>query len=126
MPTNQNIFRLDIAMNDFLLVGILQSGGKLHDIIDNRIEGQACATRIALTHRSIGRVIHLQLMYNALDAKYKHAHDIRMSKAGNGARFIQKRSNILAFQTRMKYLYRSLGIEKHVLTQVDFGEASLT
>ena len=90
LPTNQHIFRLDIAMNNLLLMRILQRRGNLAHIADYCCYRQLCAPRILLTQRAIGGIVHHEVGDIILHIKFEHSYNLRMNQAGDGPCLVEK------------------------------------
>ncbi len=78
---DEHILGLEVAMDEFLLVGILQGVGNLRHVGDDRCQG------VALTQRARGRVVHDQEGGAALHAKVQHLYNVVMHQARERPRF---------------------------------------
>ena len=73
MRTQQQILRLHIAMNHMVAVCIVQGGGGLVDSGDDGRERQTGTGRVALSHSSLGGIVHDEDRRILLDGKIKNA-----------------------------------------------------
>ena len=86
----EHIFWLDVAVNEPLIVGILQPIGHLLDIGQNGARRQRHAATMAGAQRAIGGIVHYQIGDAALYAKVQHLDNVRMAQARDGLRLGQK------------------------------------
>src|SRR5579883_840787 len=98
LPAQQDVFRLNIAMNHSSVMGVLECIRSLLEIDANALPRQALPPGIALTQRTIGRVAHDEERDVLLDIKIQNADDVGMLQARNGARFCQEELNIAGCQ----------------------------
>src|SRR5712692_388479 len=75
---NQHIFRLDIPVNDFFIMGILQSIGYLLQIRENNGRSDNGVSRMALSQRAIGGIVQHQEGSVLQHVKIKDADNMRM------------------------------------------------
>jgi hypothetical protein len=57
--SEQDVLWLDIAMDQSLIVGMLQGRGNRTDIGDDALQGQARAFGVSLTQRAVGSICDL-------------------------------------------------------------------
>src|SRR5712692_10436324 len=77
-PPNQHIFRLDIPVNDFFMMGILQSIGYLLQIREDNGRSDNGVSRMALSQRAIGGIVQHQEGSILQHVKIKDADNMRM------------------------------------------------
>jgi len=76
LRTNKDVIRFDIAMDNITVVGILQCGGNLVDVLDNNVKRKPLAFMSG--KRSVGRILQNEERYVFLDIEIVELHDIRM------------------------------------------------
>ena len=86
-PSQQHILRLDIAVDDLVLVRILQSVGHLLDVGDERRERDHLSLGMAPPQGTIGGILHHQKGHALLYIKIEDAYDSGVSECGNGLGF---------------------------------------
>src|SRR6266568_1155030 len=74
----QQIPRLDIAVNQFLVVSMLQGRGDLPDIWNNDLWCERHASGMTLLHRAIWRILHDEKGDISLNTKIQKLHDMRV------------------------------------------------
>ena len=121
--SKQQVFRFNVAVDNFLVMRILQSGRDLPDILDHLSKRQPLAAWVALAHRSIGSVVHDQKWRVALQAEVQDANDIGMNQTDESARLRTKALDIFAREICVQEFNRGEIIEKHLLAEVDIREA---
>src|SRR6266849_7006225 len=117
-PSQQHILRLDIAMNEFLLVGILQGSRCLLDKRDDLGKRNDLALGIAPAQGAMGGIIHHQKGHALLHIKIEDAHNSGMSQRRDGLGFMQEVLGLLATQVGVEHLDGRLLLESHVLAQI--------
>src|SRR5205823_3216920 len=85
MTPQQYVLRLDVAMNQLVLMGVLQGLGQLPDIADNGGERQVCPAWMALAECAVGGVGHDQERRRAVYPKIQYTDNMWMLQAGDGA-----------------------------------------
>lgn len=82
--TNEHIFGFDIAVNELLVVSILQGVSSLLHIGDNSRERNRLALGVSFSQCAMSTIVHHQ-EWDAVtgDIKVQHAHDVRMYKLGD-------------------------------------------
>src|SRR5579884_3605053 len=76
--TEQHVLGFDIAVDESVIVGVLQGGSYLIDIANNGLEWQARPLWMAHTQGAARSVLHHQKGRTLLDREIEHAHDMRM------------------------------------------------
>src|SRR5438876_5306238 len=114
---------IDIAVDEFLLVRILQGVGYLLERSDDHRERDQAAFRIAMPQRAIGGIVHHQEGHAVLHIIIEDAHNRRMHEPGDGLRFLLKVLGLNAAQMGMHYLDSRLLVEPQVLPAVDLSIA---
>ena len=79
LGSQQEILRLEVAVNEPLLRGILQGRGHLLDVGDDRLEGQSRPVWVELAQGATWRIVHDQKRGVLLQAKVQDAHDMGMA-----------------------------------------------
>ncbi len=80
MSVQQHIFGFDITMDQFLIMGILQSISDLLDIGDDRSNWKDGSLWMSLSQRPTHGVVHHQKGCFALYAKFEDTHDMGMDQ----------------------------------------------
>ena len=123
--THQEVFGLDITVDQLVLVSILQGWGNLPHIGQHCRKRQARAFGVQLAQGPIGCIVHHQKRRGAFHTKVQHTYDMRMDQVSNGAGFATKLLDLPASQLSMQHFDGCLGLQIDMLTQVHLGEASL-
>jgi len=127
MLTHQHVLRLDIAVDESLVVGILQGICHLLDVGDDRREGQDGAFGMTLAQRAARGVVHDQEGDVILHVKIEDPHDMGMAEIGNEAGFLLEALHFDGIgKQRGEDFDRGLGAQAQVFTKVDFCEAALS
>ena len=124
-PSKQHILRLHIAMDEFLLVGVLQSISHLLHRGKDLGEGHDTALGVAAPQGAIGGVIHHQERHPVLHIVIEDAHNGRMGQLRDGLRFLGEMLGLLAGQVGMQHLDGRLQVQPHMLAQIHLGKAAL-
>src|SRR5712692_6263174 len=123
--SQQHVLRLDIAMDQSLVMGILQRCRNLGDVRDDYVQGQACSSRVALAQRPIRGIGHHQEGdVIRIDAKVKQLHDIGVLQAEGGAGLVDKPFQVFGRQSGLQYLDSSWGVVMDLLAEVDITKAA--
>ncbi len=77
-PPDQHIFWLDIAVNDFLFMSILEPFGDLFHIGDNGGQWYLAPLGIALAESALGGIVHHQEWCAICHPKIERSHNMRM------------------------------------------------
>ena len=87
VAAHQHIFWFDIAVNQLLIMGILQGRSNLLYIRHNDTDRDWYTARMALAQGAIGRIFHNKKRSGAFDPKIQHTYNVRVYKVSNGAGF---------------------------------------
>ena len=112
-PPQQHILWLNIAMDELLIVGILQGFGDLLDIADNGGQRQRDAFGMSVAQRAVGGVVHDEERDAILDIEVQHTHNMRVDERCDGLGFAVEVLDV-----------GSLHVEPQVLAEIDLGETS--
>jgi hypothetical protein len=123
LSSHEQVLRFDVAVDEVLVVRILQGGGGLLDIAQDGGEGKRHSLGMPLAYGSIGRVVHHQIGGFSFDPEVEDAHDVWVHQASDGTGLPAKGVCILTCQLRMEQLNSGLGPQVDVLPQVDLREA---
>src|SRR6266571_1700992 len=74
----QHVVRFDVAMDQFLIMDVLQGIGNLLDIIYNGRKWEACTFRMLLAQVAFRSIVHNQERSVILYTKIKYRHDMGM------------------------------------------------
>gem|GEM_PF-6698553 len=92
--TQQDVFRLDVAMHDTAIAGLLKGGGNLAHEVDDDCDAQRPVFGKQLLQVLAGYIL-LNQEVNAVDTiDPVNLNDIRVDEGGNGLRFIMKATNV--------------------------------
>ncbi len=120
----QHVFRLDVAVDELLVVGVLQGFSDLLHIGGDGCRSGGPASGDEPTQGAVGRVIHDQIGHARFDVKMADAHDVGMLQPGDGARLLLELLQFVSIdQLRMQQFDGDLGAQAHIFAQVDFGKA---
>ncbi len=86
----QHVLWLHVAVNQFLVVGILQGFCCLIDIGNDGGEWEARSMWMFFAQGAIGSVVHHEVGNIVFDAKVEQAHDVGMDEPYKGASFIDE------------------------------------
>ena len=125
VQTHQHILRLDITVEELLLMGVLQSSGHLLDRGEDLRERDYTACGKALPQRAKRGIIHHQKRYAVLDIEIEDAHNGGMGQHCNGLCFLLEVLNLLAGQMCMQHFDGRLQWEPEVLTEIHLGKPAL-
>src|SRR5207302_1641307 len=78
MLSQEQILRFEVAMDQPLLMGILQGGSDIGDIANDGWEGQPAAARMALAQTATWSVLHHQIGPFLGQTKVEHANNLRV------------------------------------------------
>ncbi len=81
----QHILRLDVPMDQLLLVGILEGIGHLFHIATHRLQRHLLAPPMARAQRALGGIGHHQIRLAILNIVIQHAHNVGVLQAGDGS-----------------------------------------
>src|SRR6266704_801312 len=125
-PSKQHILRLHITMDEFLLMGILQSIGHLPDMGDDLGERHHRALGIAAAQGAIGGIVHHQKRHPVLHIIIQDAHNRGMHQLRNRLGFLGEVRRLLVGQVGVQHLDRRLQRESHMLPEIHLGKAALS
>ncbi len=90
MLSQQQILRFEIAMDQALVMGILQGRSDIGDIADDGLEGDSAAARMAFAQRPTWGVLHHQIGPFLRQTKVEHAKNMRMIQLAQLTDFHEK------------------------------------
>lgn len=124
MPPQQQIFRFDVAVDELLVVGVLQCSRGLLEIGGNGCRRAWLACGHSPTQGAVGRVIHDQIGGAVFNGKMADADDIGMFQSGNRARLVLELLQFVALdQLGMQQFDSDLGPQANIDAQVDLSKA---
>src|SRR6266852_923704 len=126
MGPEQHIFWLDIAMDEFSVVGVLQGCRDLLDIGNDAYWQEWSAFGMAFAKRAVWSVVHDHKGDVVLYTKFQDADNVGVYKAGDSLRFDEELLHILANQAYGKHFDSSFGLQVNMFAEVDIGEAALS
>ena len=92
----EHVFRFDVAVDEVLIVGVLQGGSQWGGVGENGRERDLCPFGMFVTQGAVGGVIHDQKGdILAIDAKIKQGNDMGMAQA-EGSRLVNKFLELVA------------------------------
>src|SRR5579885_1339156 len=122
---DQHIVRLDIAVNNLAVMGVLESLRYLLDVGDSPVQLYLLPARMPTAQRATGGIIHDQERNAFVQRKIQYPHNMRMNQRDDGLSLIMKLLNILFAQMRRKdFEGRALACQADVLAQIDLSEAA--
>jgi hypothetical protein len=124
--SQQHIFWFDIAVDEFLLMSILQGISDLLDRGDDDRERDQAPFGIAVPQRAIRCIVDHEKGHAILYIIIEDTHDAWMHERGNGLRFLLEVLGLLLGQMGMQYLDGRLLVEPHMLSEVDLSIATLS
>src|SRR5712692_2617260 len=110
IASEQHILRLDVAVNQLFIMGILQGVRYLLDIGDDDFHGKPRSPGVVLAQVTISCIVHHQKRSCVLHPEVQHLDDMRMAQMGNGACLGEETLRIMTCQLPMEYFYGSLGM----------------
>ena len=125
LAAQQEVFRLDITMDELLVVSILQGGGNLLHIRNENFDRHLCPTWMMLAQGSIGRVFHDQKRDSTIDTEVQHSHNIGMDEMRDSASLAAKVVDAVIDQVSSQQLDGGLSVEMNMLTEIDIGKPTL-
>src|SRR5207253_478794 len=120
----EHALRLDITMDQFLLMEVVQGLGHLLDVGDNGIKWHPCTFRVVLAQCAIGGILHDQKGNTIFYTKIEDTHDMGMKKASQHECLTAKLLTALTCEVRMQHFDGCLRIEVQVFSQVNFSKAT--
>src|SRR6266852_3963894 len=124
--SHKHVLWFDVAMDESLVMGILQGVGDLLDVGDNRRKGQDCPFGIALAQRATCGVAHDEERGVIDDIKVEDAHDVRVFEMSDSlSLFLEVLDFLSAGESGVKDFDGGMGVQAQVLAQVDFRETAL-
>jgi len=121
----EQVLRLDITVDESLVMGILQGSGDLLDIVDNRLQWQTRPLSMTVAQRPMRGILEHQKRRAVLHGEIQHAHDVRMGETCQGLCFLHKAGLILFAELGVKDFEGRTAFKVDMLAQVDLGKASL-
>jgi hypothetical protein len=123
--THQHVFRLDIAVDEALLMGILQGRTHLSRVLHNSGQWHTGTLGMAVTQSaSRGVVHHEEGFILPTEPKVEQGHDVGVMQTKH-AGFIEKRAPIIRFgQTCAQDFESDLGVSVEMLGQVDIARTT--
>src|SRR5260370_11179167 len=122
IAAQQHILRLDIAVDQFCAMGMLERSGNLPDIGDHEGKWKYTSARMRLAQRPFRRIVHHEERRCALDPEVEDAHYVQVLELCDGARLFQELLSILHAQGGTQHLDGSKQLEMEVFPQVDVGK----
>jgi hypothetical protein len=126
VPAHQHVLRLDVAVDELALVGVLQGRPHLLHVGVELGEGDETAPGIALAQGAARSIVHHQEGHAFLHIVIQNAYNCGVRQLRDGLRFLLKVLCFLASQIRMQHLDGRLQLQPHVLAQVHFCIATLS
>ena len=123
--TQQHVFRLDIAVNQALLMRVLQGGSYLSRVVDNGEHRHTGTLRMAVSQGAFGSIVHHQEGFILpTQPKVEQGHDVGMAQTKH-AGLVQKRTPIVGFdQTYLEDFDSDLRLIVEMLSQVDIAKTA--
>src|SRR5258708_35990052 len=78
VESDEHILRLDVAMDHFVAMGVLEGRCNLREVAHHRAQWQAAPFTVTLAQGAVGSMAHDQKGNLVLDTKIKNAHDVGM------------------------------------------------
>jgi len=121
----QQVLRLDVAVNKLAMVGILQGTRRLVDVCYDAGEGDVGAFVMALAQVTMRGVAHHEERDALSEAEVLHLDDVRVVKMSDELGLTQE---VLLFlrvkKVDLEDFDRVRGVQVDMLAQVDIGEAT--
>jgi hypothetical protein len=124
--THEHVLRLDITVDEFLLVRVLQGVSYLLDRRDNHRERDQATFRIAVPQRAMRGIVHDEKRHTLLHIEIEDTDDRGMSQRGDGLGFLLEVLGLNGAQMGMQHLDGCLLVEPHMLPEIDLGIAALS
>lgn len=113
-------------MHQLVVVGVLQGISDLADVGEDDIGRKLDPFRVSLPQGAIGRIFHHQEgCAVGGHIKVEDGHNMRMDEIGDGLGFPLKALYLIACQFGLQHFNGCPGLETQMLTEVDFGKATL-
>ncbi len=123
----QHILRLDIAVDQAVIVYILQRARDLHDDRQNGADWECSTLRKILLEIPTRGIFHHHERGTLVLAKIQDAHDVPMAQVSQYACLQQKALHLLvACPHEIQQFERHVGVEVAVRSQLDAGIAPLS
>jgi hypothetical protein len=123
---NEEVFWFDVAVDEVLIVSVLQGGRHLLNVAQDYGQRKGNSFVMPFAHSAIGCIVHHQIGGFSFDPEVEDAHNVWMDQASDGTSLPAKGVGILAGQLRMEQLNGGLSPQVHMLAQVDLSEAALS
>ena len=120
----EHVFRLEITVEQVLIVGVLQGRGDGARVGDDSQERYRRARRVKLSQIPIQSIVHHQVGGLLLDAKVEDTDDMRMHQV---AQLTSCRKEVLGgmrIYLSVQDFDSNLAIEVDVLAQIDVGKGT--
>ncbi len=124
MSVQQHILRLDVAVHEALVMGVLQGGGHLADIAHDALKRQAGACRMARAQGAAGGILHHQKGDALMHREVQHAHNMGVRKAGQGPRLGHEARCLLLTEPCVQDFDRRPVLEVQVFPEIHLGKAA--
>src|ERR1051326_3971019 len=118
----QHILWFDIAVDDALVIGMLQGAGRLLDKGKNRRWRYRDLLRKTSAKAAALGVWHHQVRHAALHAKVQQTSNVRMRKQPQQLGFSTEEFDVLTSQVRVEDFNDCLCARLHVFSQIDLGK----
>src|SRR5260370_5305424 len=126
LGTEQEILRLEVAVNQSLLVEILQGRGHVLGIKDERMEGKPRAPGVKLPQGTPWCILHDQERCTLLHTEVQHPHDVGMTEASQDGGFAKKAFHLTVSPWPKGDFEGRQGAQVQMLPQIDGCQAPLS
>src|SRR5713226_1164695 len=122
--SQQHVVRLDVSMDEHLIMDILQRAGHLFDVGDDALERQAGMFGEELAQGAVGSVVHDHERGQVLDAHVQHAHNMGMLQLRQRTRLVKKFARPLTNIAPVEDFDGDGYIQVKVFAVIDLGKSA--
>src|SRR6266571_4543855 len=121
--SQQHILWLDIAMDQPIIMCILQGRCNLPDVVYDGVQWER-TFGVTITQGAVGGIFHQQEWGCTVYAKIQNAQNVRMLESSDGLGLFEKVLQVVACHASLEDFDGGFGFEIDMLTKVDFSKAS--
>src|SRR5205823_2358835 len=122
--SQEQILRFEVAMDQPLVMGILQGRSSIADIADDGLEGNPAAARMAFVQRPTPSVLHHQIGPFLRKTKVENANNMRVIQVAQLTGFTEKVPHRIRSQMGVEYFDGGQSVEVDLFGQVHLGKAA--
>ena len=122
--SQEQILRFEIAMDQPLVMGILQGRSDIRDIADDGLEGNPAAARMAFAQSPTRRVLHHQIGHFLRKTKVENANNMRVIQVAQLTGFNEKVPHCIRGQMGVEHFDGNQRVEVDLFRQVHIGKAT--